>query len=155
MSYKKHAEREFKAAGWMKEDGTWDCGMQKTICTQVMGLLKSFSSHGHSGSTAPYAIDLFKKLASFEPIVPITGNDCEWNEVGEGTYQNNRCSHVFKDSSGRAYDIQGKIFRESNGCCYTSGDSHVDITFPYTPKTEYIDVEPTTTVLNPENTTTK
>jgi len=47
---------------------------------------------------------------------------------------------VFKDADGRAYDIDGRVFREPNGCCYTSSDSRVYITFPYRPKTEYVDV---------------
>ena len=54
--------------------------------------------------------------------------------------QNHRCSHVFKGPDGRAYDINGRIFCESNGCCYTSRDCRVYIEFPYTPKCEYVDV---------------
>jgi hypothetical protein len=79
-------------------------------------------------------------LASFEPLVPLTGKDFEWNEVSEGMWQNNRCSHVFKGPDGKAYDINGKIFREPNGSCYTNIDSRVFIDFPYTPKREYVDV---------------
>lgn len=56
------------------------------------------------------------------------------------THQNKRCSHVFKDKDGNAYDIDGKVFREPDGCCFTSKDSFVPVTFPYTPKTEYVDV---------------
>lgn len=140
MGYKEHAEQEFRAAGWLNGDNTWCDEMQELMCNQLLELLELFSTHGHSGSTAPYAIRLFKKLASFEPIVPITGGDFEWNEVGDGVLQNKRCSHVFKEN-GVAYDIQGKVFREPSGSCYTGKGSRVDITFPYTPKTEYVDVE--------------
>ena len=55
-------------------------------------------------------------------------------------WQNNRASHVFKCSDGQAYDIEGKIFRDKAGHCYTNRDSRVDVTFPYTPKREYVDV---------------
>jgi hypothetical protein len=58
-------------------------------------------------------------------------------------WQNNRCCHVFKDNAGNAYDIDGKIFREPDGACYTSRDSRVPVTFPYTPVREYVDVEAT------------
>lgn len=139
-NYKKHAIREFKAAGWADENGNFDDEWQKLICDQVVELLDIFAGHGHSGSSAPYAVGLFKQLAMFEPIVPLTGDDEEWNGTEDDTMQNNRCSHVFKGKDGVAYDIQGKVFREKNGCCYTSSDSRVYIEFPYTPKTEYVDV---------------
>jgi hypothetical protein len=130
----KHAKQEM-AIAWPDKDP-----MQDLMCQQVLELLRVFSSHGHSGSSAPYAINLFKALANFEPIVPLTGADSEWNQIGSNFWQNKRCSHVFKELDGRAYDGRGKIFREPNGCCYTNSNSRVYITFPYTPKTEYVDV---------------
>lgn len=140
MSYKEHAMREFCAAGWTDENGKFVDEMQEYMCNQVLELLEKFSEHGHSGTSAPCAINLFQKLAKFEPLVPLTGNDHEWNKVSSDRWQNNRCSHVFKDADGRAYNIYGKVFREPNGDCYTNADSRVYIEFPYTPKTEYIDV---------------
>lgn len=136
-----HAKLEFLAAGWVNEDGKFNDEMQEMICGQVIELLTLFSGHGHSGSSAPYAINMFKTLAYFEPLVPLSGNDSEWCEVSEGLFQNKRCSHVFKGSDGKAYDIRGRVFRGSDGGCYTSRDSRVYIDFPYTPKTEYVDVE--------------
>jgi len=142
MSYRGHAMVEFRAAGWVDDAGNWTDDMQKLICEQVLELLDFFSKHGHSGSSAPYAIGLFKKLASFEPIVPLTGEDWEWSEVSDrGTVQNKRCSHVFKDTNGRAYDIDGRIFRQPNGSCYTGKGSWVYVDFPYTPKREYVNVD--------------
>ena len=148
----KHALTEFKAAGWLDDDGNYIDEMQEAICNHVLELIKVFSDEGHSGSTAPYTIDLFKKLAMFEPIVPLTGEDWEWTEIARemsgsnnGTvYQNKRCSRVFKDDDG-AYDIDGKVFynwyTNENGkrfkSYYTSRDSRVPVTFPYTPTTVY------------------
>ena len=136
-NYIKHAEREFKALGW-----PGDCEMQALICENIRDMLIVFATQGHSGSSAPYAINQFKKLADFEPLGPLTGEDWEWGEsfCGDGTQQNNRCSHVFRNKKIGAYDGQGKVFKEENGCCYTNSDSRVPITFPYTPKTEYVDV---------------
>lgn len=137
MSYAEHAKREFKAAGY-KDD---DTGPNKWIQDNVLELLEVFSKQGHSGSSAPFVANMFKTLALFEPLAPIQGTPDEWSEVGENMWQNIRCSHVFKDSiDGQAYDSQGKIFREPNGFCFTSGDSRVPVTFPYTPKREYVDV---------------
>ena len=133
--------------------------MQEAICMHVMKLLKVFADEGHSGSTAPYAVNMFKKLAMFEPLVPLTGEDWEWNEVSEGVFQNKRCGRVFKQADrfdGQAYDLDGRVFYEWNErdldpdeegypgkrrykSHYTSRDSMVPITFPYTPTTEYVE----------------
>ena len=136
-----HAQREFKAAGYDPIENSEE-GPDKWIQENILELLKVFSAQGHSGMSAPYCINTFSKLANFESLAPLTGEDDEWAQVGEDgdCYQNIRCSHVFKDKDGRAYDIQGRIFREPNGGCYTSRDSRVYITFPYVPTTEYVDV---------------
>ena len=139
-NYIKHAKREFLALGYKPIE---DCkeNPNKWIQEQVLELLEVFDNQGHSGSSAPWCVAYFKKLALFKPLSPLQGTENEWNEVGEGIWQNNRCSHVFKGKDGRVYDSQGKVFRESNGCFYTSIDSRVYIEFPYTPKIEYVDVE--------------
>ena len=147
-----HALTEFKAAGWLDDDGNYIDEMQESICKHILELIKVFSDEGHSGSTAPYTVDIFKKLAMFEPITPLTGEDWEWTEISRemsgsnnGTlYQNKRCSRVFKDDDG-AYDIDGKVFYDwytnENGdrhkSYYTSRDSRVPVTFPYIPTTVY------------------
>jgi hypothetical protein len=139
----KHALAEFRAAGWTDADGKFEDEMQEDICKHVLELLKVFSDEGHSGSTAPYTVNLFKKLAMFEPIVPLTGEDWEWHEPSPGVFQNTRCSRVFKQAdrfNGQAYDIEGRVFREPTGACYTGAESRVPVTFPYTPMTEYVNV---------------
>lgn len=144
MSLEQHALREFRAAGWMDKNGKFCDEMQQAICNNVLELINHLASQGHSGYSATYCIHMFEKLAKYEPLVPLSGDDDEWNEVGPGVFQNNRCSRVFKQADrfdGQAYDIEGRVFREPNGACYTSKDSLVPITFPYTPKTEYVEVE--------------
>ena len=157
-NYEKHARMEFRAAGWTDAEGKFKDEMQEAICDHVLKMLEVFSDEGHSGTSAPYAINLFKQLAMFEPVVPLTGEDWEWNETARGVFQNKRCSHVFKDEDGRAYDIQGKVFYEwcerpldedEDGypgtkrfkSSYTSRESRVYVTFPYTPTTEYVEVK--------------
>lgn len=148
MSYQTHALREFRAAGWIDIDGKYCDEMQRLMCTQVLELLALFDKHGHSGSSAPYAINLFSKLAKFKPIGPLTGEDWEWNEVGHGVFQNNRCSHVFKQADrfdGQAYDIDAIVFFDwytaedgkRRKSYFTGNGSAQPITFPYTPVTVY------------------
>lgn len=133
-----HARQEFKAAHWAPGDDE----MQDLICNQVCELLGVFSAHGHSGSSAPYAIKMFTTLAKFEPLVPLTGEDWEWHEVGDGVFQNRRCGRVFKSAdsfNGQAYDIDAVVFRDPDGYCFTNADSARAVAFPYTPATEYVD----------------
>lgn len=136
-NYIKHAKREFQAIGYDLNDK--EDGPNKWIMENVFELLEVFHNQGHSGSSAPYCVRIFEKLALFKPLSPLTGEDWEWFEYTDGKFQNIRCSHIFKEN-GQAYDINGKIFREPDGCCYTSGNSRVNVTFPYTPKSEYVDV---------------
>ena len=147
-----HALREFRAAGWTDDDGQFKDNMQEMICVHVLKLLDMFSDEGHSGTSAPYTIQLFKTLAMYEPLSPLTGEDWEWVDVsdrGDGSklWQNSRCSRVFKDQNG-AYDIEGVVFydwyTDEDGkqykrykAHYTNSDSRVPVTFPYTPTTEF------------------
>jgi len=151
-NYEKHAWIEFRAAGWIDENNKFNDEMQELICKHVLKLLEVFDEEGHSGSSAPYAINLFEKLAKFEPVAPLTGEDWEWTDVSEYggrdngiLYQNKRCGHVFKDNEG-AYDMDGVIFwewftdketGEKFKSYFTSRESRVSVTFPYTPKREY------------------
>ena len=145
--FEKFAREEFRAAGWMDENGNIDDEMQALICAGVLDLLNVFEKQGHSGSSAPYMINLFTKLANFKPIAPITGEDWEWSDVGRDgdiggvLYQNKRCSSVFKNDTG-AWDIDGKVFWEwqmgyESGkpykSYYTNRGCHIPVTFPYNP----------------------
>lgn len=130
----KHAEAELKAAGF-HDDKLYD-GM---LYDAVLELVTVFSKQGHSGMSAGIALDAFKRVAAFEPLGPLTGKADEWVEVSYGLWQNKRCSHVFKEKDGRAYDIEGKIFREPDGQCFINRDSRVYVEFPYIPRREYVD----------------
>lgn len=140
MNILEHAKRELKAVGYIPLDEEQEDGPNKWIQENVLELLEVFSKQGHSGMSAPYVIQLFEKLAMLEPLCPLTGEDDEWEEVDDGLYQNKRCSHVFKNNS-RTYDINGKVFIDPSGVGWTSSESRVDVTFPYTPKTIYVYLE--------------
>lgn len=133
-----HAKRELRAGLAEREDDP-----DRWMARNLLQLLAVFSLHGHSGFSAPYCASAFAELARFQPLGPLTGADDEWFDHGDGMFQNIRCSHVFKQPDrfdGQAYDLDGRIFREPSGACFTNRDSMVPITFPYTPKREYVDV---------------
>jgi hypothetical protein len=145
----KWAEQELRYAGYDINDP--EDGPNRWLAEGTLELLKVFAEQGHSGSSAPYAVALFEKLAMWKPIAPLTGEDDEWNEVGEGTWQNRRNSAVFKKEDGQAYWMDGRVFWEwfsspdiDDGkpykSHYTSRDSRVNITFPWTQpdKPEYV-----------------
>lgn len=135
MSLEDFAREELKRAGLFDKDSDYG-GM---LGDAIMKMVKVFADEGHSGFSAGTAINIFSKVARFEPLTPLTGEDDEWTEVTDGVFQNRRCSHVFKEEGG-AYDSEGRIFREPSGLCFTGKDSRVPVTFPYTPKREYVDV---------------
>ena len=96
----------------------------------ILDLIELFSSQNHSGFSAPYVINVFSRLAKFKPLSPLTGEDDEWNEVGD-IFQNKRYSAVFKDKDGNAYNVEGKVFTDDGEVWYTCKDSKVNVTFPY------------------------
>ncbi len=137
MSIIDFAKEELIRAGLFDEDSDYG-GM---LGHAVLKMIEQFADEGHSGFSAGMAINLFSKLARFEPLTPLTGEDDEWNDVGDGVFQNRRCPTVFKSDELGAYNIDGRIFREPSGACYTSSESRVSVTFPYTPTAEYVDVD--------------
>ena len=134
-NYISHTKREVPE--WFKDEGP-----NRWIADGTVELLAVLSHQGHSGSSIGFALQFFSAMARFKPWGPLTGAESEWAEPydDEGTQQNRRCGHVFRGTDGRAYDSTGKVFREPDGSCYTNRDSRVFIEFPYTPKTEYVDV---------------
>lgn len=132
----KHALMEFRAAGWLDDNGYID-EMQESICNHLIKLLDVFSDEGHSGTSAPYTVDVFARLARFKPLSPLTGEEWEWVDHGY-TKQNKRCSSVFMDPNGECYNIDGKVFwewqmfeGEPTKSYYTGRESKVPVTFPY------------------------
>ena len=162
MGLIEHARLELQMAGLFDKEGDFYEGMTGKA---VMELIEVFSKQGHSGMSAPIVADIFKKLANYEPLGPITGKDEEWSDVrdlgnGKPWYQNKRCSALFKDGKdGRAYYIDAVIKRDQRGVTWSgmawlneedwlNGDRSKMIdkrgyvkSFPFTPKTFYIDVK--------------
>ena len=123
-----YAKEELKRIGMIDSGEPYNDIVTKAI----LDLIELFASQGHSGFTAPYTVNVFKRPAMFKPLTPLTGEDNEWNEIEPGLYQNKRYSAVFKEKDGKAYNVEGKIFTDNDGeVWYTSKDSHIEINFPY------------------------
>lgn len=143
------AKKELKLAGYDINDP--EDGPNRWIAEGTLELLEVFAKQGHSGMSAPYAVAMFEKLASWKPLTPLTGADDEWVEVGPSVWQNRRNSDVFKNLDGQAYWQSGRVFWEwysspdiDDGkpykSYYTSRESRVEITFPWEQpdKAEYV-----------------
>ena len=130
---------------------------------EILALVDKFGNSGQSGGSAPYTASAIssavKKLCLQQPICPITGIDEEWSDVserypGETLYQNKRCYALFKGGKDDpAYYLDaivwyGDTVGESG---ITGWDTFTGTlggissrqyvkSFPFTPKTFYIDV---------------
>ena len=93
----KHAIRELKLAGY----GDGSKGPNDWMYEQVLEAVALFASHGNSGASAPWEINLVQKLCSWDIISPLRFTDDEWHQISEdGTCQNKRKSDVFKEPNG-------------------------------------------------------
>jgi hypothetical protein len=86
---------------------------------------------------------ILEKLLKKEPLTPLTGDEDEWISDDETWDVNLRCPRVFREkSTGNCYNIHGKMFisidDQGRQNVTSNVDSHVLVTFPYTPITEYI-----------------
>ena len=118
-----HAKKELELAGLFDTDSDYD-GM---IGDAVLELIDVFSKQGHSGYSAGMVSSLFNKLSRYETLTPLTFEDTEWVEVGDGIFQNNRRSAVFKNSSNnRPYYIDAYVIKTPNGDCYHGSASLKD-----------------------------
>lgn len=151
-----HAKRELEILSKVVPDA-----IVTPFAKEIIALCEAFGRSGQSGGSAPYTAsaisDAVKTLMMFETIAPLTGEDDEWNDVtdindNEPLLQNNRDSRVFKDGKdGRAWFLDAIVFDGNIGGRFT-GNGSVMLrdevlssrqfikSFPFKPKTFYIDV---------------
>lgn len=95
----------------------------------MISILEKFFDQWDSGGAVSVAAPVLMRLIAGQPLGPLTGEDSEWidrSEInGEPMWQNMRCSSVFKDGKGHAYDID-------------ADDDRAQITFPYDPTTRMV-----------------
>lgn len=93
----KHAIKELKLAGY----GDGSKGPNDWMYKQILEAVAVFASHGNSGASAPWEINLVQKLCSWDIISPLRFTDDEWSQVSpDGTCQNRRKGDVFKEPDG-------------------------------------------------------
>jgi hypothetical protein len=152
MSLVEHAKRELERGGWFEE--AEDGCPTHLIGKDVLALIETLAEQGQSGFSAPVVISLFERLARYEPLGALTGEDDEWRELEpladdeRVKWQNIRCPRVFKDSEGNVYDSRGIIFEEPGGVRYTNHKSRVAVTFPYMPSSAIVKVDDHGNVIN-------
>lgn len=132
-------------------------GYGKACMNSAIKAFLSLCDDDHSGMSIGFAADILNRLIKCKPLTPLTGADDEWYRGRLGlddencdpkTYQNKRCSSVFKKvwSNGDVTynDIDRMVFEDINtGARFTSGmlrdelRSYLpDITFPYMPESK-------------------
>ena len=156
MENKSHAQRELELLVEFNKDPN-NRPIVEEFIPEILALVDKFMESDQSGGSAPYAshaiADTVKKLCMFEPISPIMGTDDEWNDISEWmdtpTWQNNRCTSIFKDSNGIVTYGKAIVFKSQTGNYYGgSCDSNLGrITstqciksLPFEPKTFIVDV---------------
>jgi len=132
---------------------------------EILALINKFAESGQSGGSAPYVSKIISsvvgKLCMYIPITPVTGEDDEWIEFyskeNETWYQNKRCGKIFKNGiDDTPHYLDAIIFKEEDGHCFSGwADVPEEYTekygqeisysqniksFPFEPKTFYIDV---------------
>lgn len=130
MSALDHARRELELAGMFDADSDYGGMMGKA----VLKLMEIFAYQGHSGFSASMAVALFRRLAAFKPLTPITDEPDQWEPSpgdDSGLLQHKRYSSVFKDAEGNAFDVDAVVFEDKNGARYTCRESRRPVAFPY------------------------
>jgi len=127
----------------------------KWIQEGTLKLLEIFHKQKHTKESASKVIKYFTKISKFEPLAPIMCTNDEWNSISESmvgneTYQNNRCSAVFKEGQdGKPHYLDAIVWRSQNSSSYTGSvfnskkeriKSSQTIKLPFIPKTFYVDV---------------
>lgn len=93
----------------------------------MIDILERFFDCWDSGGAVHAVAPILMRLIAGQPLSPLSGDDDEWFDHGDGVFQNIRCGSVFKDPryhGGKlAYDLDNPA------------GSRVAISFPYDPET--------------------
>lgn len=109
--------------------------IQERINKQILEVLEVLYSQHHSGLTAPYIMEMIQRLWMYKPILPLTGEEDEWDGL-----QNKRCCSIFKDENGKAYWFEAYAYSEDGESWFSCKESRKCVEFPYDAsnmKTEY------------------
>lgn len=114
MSVIEYAKSELKRINFGDEDSA-----------VMIEILEKFFGQWDSGGAVWAVAPILQRCIAGKNLSPLTGQDDEWMDHGDGVFQNVRCSSVFKDPrfhEGKlAFDIDALHPRAA-------------ITFPYDPE---------------------
>lgn len=142
-----HALRELDIYG-LKDDETTD-ELSLAMRRQILHLCEEFGKESHSHYTKNVVAALLHQLLLLKPITPLTGEDDEWLDLtdtqrGLPFFQNKRYTNVYKNST-EAWDNEAIVWWrwkvDGSKEFFKTADSKKVITFPYTPKTEFIEYQ--------------
>lgn len=134
MSWLKWCKEELEKAGYFDSKKDFYGGLTGK---SVFELCEVFDKQNHSGLSASVVGPIFKRLVDGLPLTPLTGEDDEWIEHPDGSFQNRRYGAVFK-KNGIAYDHNARVFSDEKGRSYTSAASRKKVEFPYMPEPEHV-----------------
>ena len=88
-----------------------------SVYDSALELLERFAEQNHSGMSASLTLQVFTKLAKWQPLSPLTGDENEWNNDPNLFDQNKRDSRVFrKQQEDGSYKYSfNDIFITTNG----------------------------------------
>ena len=99
-----YAQSEMRLLGYTGEEPEDD--PNKWMWDNITKTVEAFSSGGHSGSSAGYALCVLEKVLKYEPLSPLTFEDDEWIKHEDTVWQNKRQFTVFTADQGKTwYDI--------------------------------------------------
>jgi hypothetical protein len=152
--YLEHFDRELEIMQATVEEG--DNLIIEPYIRSIREVCKDFATEGHSGGSAPMAAGVLastiKAILGFQILSPLQGTDDEWNDVsemgspGSVLFQNKRDSAVFKNADGKCTYNTCIVWKgEEDYDTFTGSlngiqSSHYIKSFPYMPKTFYVDV---------------
>ncbi|UWH94819.1 MAG: hypothetical protein [Bacteriophage sp.] len=119
----KYAIKELKLAGYGNGEG----GPNDWMYQQVIETVAVFASHGNSGSSAPWEINLVQRLCDWDIISPLKFTDDEWCQISsDGTCQNRRKGNVFKEPDGSIHYTEAIYkYRTNTGKMTASDYTHL------------------------------
>lgn len=116
----------------------------------IRSILEINGKQGHSGSSANFYAAHMSEIVNnamlMKPLGPITGIDCEWVDVNDEFFQNNRECAVFKNKeTKKSHYLDAIVWSGKEEWDTFTGQvedihSSQNISFPFVPKTFYIDV---------------
>jgi hypothetical protein len=104
------AKFELKAAGMLNLEETDDAAdnWDNLTAEAVLELIEVFNGQDHSGFSAQVTVEVFQKLAKYQPLSELTDNPEEWMDIaetsgGHGMWQSRRNPSVFSEDAGEHY----------------------------------------------------